>query len=171
MPDLVGRGTIESAWCCACYQLDFTSDPLRGKTMIIQATNTAFDIQTTNRFSLAIPGGNVTAENACAQQFGVQQSVFGQTNQGVSKKEDCDKLPDSLKAGCYWRFDWFKDATFPTANFKRVVCPAVLTNRTGCVRTDDRVLSGDVPAAGSSNTPASLVATAFAAMLLSVLSI
>jgi len=53
MPSLTG-GKIEDAWCCACYQLDFTSDPLRGKTMIVQASNTAYDIHTDNRFSLAV---------------------------------------------------------------------------------------------------------------------
>ena len=53
MPALT-RGGIEDAWCCACYQLDFTSDPLIGKSMIIQASNTAYDITTTNRFTLAV---------------------------------------------------------------------------------------------------------------------
>jgi hypothetical protein len=52
-PDLTGGG-IEGAWCCACYQLDFTSDPLRGKSMIVQASNTAYDLQTQNRFTLAV---------------------------------------------------------------------------------------------------------------------
>jgi hypothetical protein len=52
-PDLTGGG-IEDAWCCACYQLDFTSDPLRGKSMIVQASNTAYDLQTSNRFTLAV---------------------------------------------------------------------------------------------------------------------
>lgn len=51
--DLVGMPT-EDAWCCACYQLDFTSEPLRGKTMIVQASNTAYDIKTENRFTLAV---------------------------------------------------------------------------------------------------------------------
>ncbi|KAH9875026.1 hypothetical protein J1614_004514 [Plenodomus biglobosus] len=46
--------SVESAWCCACYQLDFTSEPLIGKSMILQASNTAYDIITTNRFSLAV---------------------------------------------------------------------------------------------------------------------
>ncbi|KAL5114842.1 hypothetical protein ACEQ8H_007271 [Pleosporales sp. CAS-2024a] len=113
MPDLTS-GAIEGAWCCACYQLDFTSDPLRGKSLIVQASNTAYDVTTTNRFSLAIPGGNTTSQNACAQQFGVSQSVFGQNNQGVSKKEDCQNLPDALKDGCNWRFDWYMDAPYPT---------------------------------------------------------
>lgn len=53
MPELIG-GAIEGAWCCACYQLDFTSEPLRGKTMILQASNAAYDITSTNRFSLAV---------------------------------------------------------------------------------------------------------------------
>lgn len=48
------HGGIEDAWCCACYQLDFTSEPLIGKSMIIQASNTAYDITTANRFTLAV---------------------------------------------------------------------------------------------------------------------
>lgn len=50
---LTGSRT-EDAWCCACYQLDFTSDPLIGKSMIIQASNTAYDITNANRFTLAV---------------------------------------------------------------------------------------------------------------------
>jgi hypothetical protein len=53
LPSLTNGG-IEGAWCCACYQLDFTSEPLRGKTLIVQASNTAYDVTTTNRFSLAV---------------------------------------------------------------------------------------------------------------------
>lgn len=52
-PDLT-HGAVEGAWCCACYQLDFNSEPLRGKTLILQASNVAYDITTTNRFSLAV---------------------------------------------------------------------------------------------------------------------
>lgn len=53
LPGLTG-GKIEDAWCCACYQLNFTSEPLIGKSMIVQASNTAYDINTANRFSLAV---------------------------------------------------------------------------------------------------------------------
>lgn len=45
---------LEDAWCCACYQLEFTSDPLLGKTMIVQASNTAYDIHDANWFPLAV---------------------------------------------------------------------------------------------------------------------
>ncbi|KAH7075887.1 endoglucanase [Paraphoma chrysanthemicola] len=164
-------GGIEGAWCCACYQLDFTSDPLRGKSLIIQASNTAYDITSTNRFTLAIPGGNTTSGNACAQQYGVSQTVFGQNNMGVSKKEDCQSLPEPLRAGCTWRFDWFKDASFPSANFKRVVCPAEITNRSGCTRKDDRVLAGDAVASAPSLASSFSKTAVVASILLGVLSI
>lgn len=45
---------IEDFWCCACYQLNFTSEDLKGKSMIVQASNTAYDVKSTNRFSLAV---------------------------------------------------------------------------------------------------------------------
>jgi hypothetical protein len=53
MPKLLSQ-PIDGGWCCACYQLDFTSDPLRGKSLIVQASNSAFDVTSTNRFSLAV---------------------------------------------------------------------------------------------------------------------
>lgn len=126
-PDIT-HGSVESAWCCACYQLDFTSEPLVGKSMIVQASNTAYDVTTANRFSLAVsickhiglpklslqvPGGNTSSTNACAQQYGVSQSVFGANMAGVSSKDDCQNLPENLQSGCQWRFDWFKDASYP----------------------------------------------------------
>ena len=51
---LLNHPQTEASWCCACYQLDFTSDSLKGKTMIVQASNTAYDVNTANRFSLAV---------------------------------------------------------------------------------------------------------------------
>lgn len=145
-PDLTG-GKIEDAWCCACYQVDFTSDPLKGKTMIVQASNTAYDINTANRFSLAVPGGNTTSHDACARQYNVDQTVFGTDNTGVSSKDDCKNLPEALQKGCEWRFDWYEDAAFPTANFKRVPCPTELTSRTQCTRSDEKQLTGQVSSA------------------------
>lgn len=31
-------GGSEASWCCACYELTFTSTALAGKKMIVQAT-------------------------------------------------------------------------------------------------------------------------------------
>ncbi|CAI9626872.1 endoglucanase 1 precursor [Alternaria burnsii] len=168
-PDLT-HGGIEDAWCCACYQLNFTSEPLIGKSMIVQASNTAYDVTNANRFSLAVPGGNTTSTNACAQQYGVSQSVFGENMAGVKSIDDCQNLPKNLRAGCEWRFDWFKDASYPSANFKRVVCPSEITAKTNCIRNDDKVLAGEASSA-QSLTPSSSTMAFFVVIILGLISI
>ncbi|KZM18945.1 uncharacterized protein EKO05_0006668 [Ascochyta rabiei] len=149
--ELRGAAT-EEAWCCACYRLDFTSEPLRGKSMIVQGSNTAYDVNTANRFTLAVPGGNTTSVDGCTMQYGVSQSVFGQDGLGVATIEDCQNLPEPLRPACKWRFDWLQDALFPSANFKRVVCPSELTAKTGCVRSDEKELAEQI--SGNATTTA-----------------
>ena len=39
--------------CCQCYQLTFTSGPISGKQMIVQATNTGGDVAAT-QFDIAV---------------------------------------------------------------------------------------------------------------------
>ena len=46
-------GGSEGSWCCACYELTFTSGPVAGKKMVVQATNTGGDVGNT-RFDLAV---------------------------------------------------------------------------------------------------------------------
>lgn len=46
-------GQTENQWCCACYELTFTSGPVNGKKMIVQATNTGGDLGQ-NHFDLAV---------------------------------------------------------------------------------------------------------------------
>ncbi|KAL0563666.1 hypothetical protein V5O48_018398 [Marasmius crinis-equi] len=50
------QGGTEASWCCACYALTFTSGPIAGKQMIVQATNTGGDLGN-NHFDILIPGG------------------------------------------------------------------------------------------------------------------
>ncbi|KAK2765142.1 hypothetical protein FQN54_008841 [Arachnomyces sp. PD_36] len=130
------------AWCCACYELTFTSGDVKGQKMVVQAHNSGFDLTTANRFSLAVPGGNTSYANACSKQYGVEESVFGVENKGVESRKDCDALPEALREGCYWRFDWFKNADRPDVDYKRVPCPETLTSRTGCIRDDEAQLTG-----------------------------
>ncbi|KAI1174793.1 endoglucanase from Humicola Insolens At 1.7a resolution [Nemania sp. FL0916] len=129
-------GGTESSWCCACYQIDFTSGPVAGKSMIVQSTNTGGDLGS-NQFDLLMPGGGVGLFDGCKSEFG--QSLPGQQYGGVSSRSDCDasNMPASLRAGCYWRFDWFENADNPNVNFKQVACPAALTAVSGCKRSDD----------------------------------
>lgn len=75
--ELVGKPT-EDEWCCACYQLDFTSEPLIGKSMIVQASNTAYDINTANRFTLAVR--SLLVANVNAQRLIFSQGTRRQHN-------------------------------------------------------------------------------------------
>lgn len=43
----------ESTWCCACYELTFTSGTAEGKKMVVQATNTGSDLGS-NQFDIAV---------------------------------------------------------------------------------------------------------------------
>ncbi|KAF2497720.1 hypothetical protein BU16DRAFT_548789 [Lophium mytilinum] len=156
---------VEDYWCCACYQLTFTSGAIKGKTMVLQAHNTAYDITSVNRFALGVPGGNTSTSDACAAEFNVPQSVFGTPGVGVNSRSDCDNLPDAMKASCYWRFDWFLDTDDPTVDFQRVQCPAALTNITGCRRDDEHDF--DSTSAAPKLLPLSSTATAILAIILS----
>ncbi|KAI7558216.1 glycoside hydrolase family 45 protein, partial [Hortaea werneckii] len=62
-------GGSESSWCCACYELTFTSTSIAGKKMIVQATNTGADLGE-GQFDLAIPGGGVGIYNGCTDEWG-----------------------------------------------------------------------------------------------------
>lgn len=86
------HGGIEDAWCCACYQLDFTSDPLIGKSMIVQASNTAYDITTTNRFTLAVRHRGNPARNCRTDSFpGTwwQHNICRRMRQAVWRRSIC----------------------------------------------------------------------------------
>ena len=129
-------GKQETDWCCACYELTFTSGPVSGKKMIVQAINTGGDLGQ-NHFDLAIPGGGVGLFNACTNQYGAPPNGWGERYGGVRSRSDCNNFPAKLKAGCLWRFDWFGGADNPGVSFKQVACPAVLTAKSGCVRQRD----------------------------------
>jgi len=46
-------GGSESSWCCACYELTFTSAAVAGKKMIVQVTNTGGDLGN-NHFDIQV---------------------------------------------------------------------------------------------------------------------
>ncbi|KAI0024050.1 K-family cellulase [Xylariomycetidae sp. FL0641] len=129
-------GGSESSWCCACYELTFTSTALAGKKMIVQATNTGGDLSS-NQFDILIPGGGVGLFDGCTPEFGAP--LPGQTYGGVSDASGCDdpNMPASLKEGCQFRFGWYMGADNPNVDFRQVQCPAEITDKTGCTRSDD----------------------------------
>ncbi|RFU30056.1 hypothetical protein B7463_g6291, partial [Scytalidium lignicola] len=131
-------GGSEASWCCACYQLTFTSGPVAGKQMIVQSTNTGGDLGS-NQFDLAMPGGGFGIFNGCTAEWGTPSTGWGQQYGGISSRSQCDAFPDHLKPGCYWRFDWFQNADNPSVTFQQVTCPAALTAKSGCVRANDAI--------------------------------
>ncbi|KAM6524701.1 hypothetical protein FALCPG4_010306 [Fusarium falciforme] len=143
-------GGSESTWCCACYALTFTTGPVKGKTMVVQSTNTGGDLGE-NHFDLQMPGGGVGIFDGCSSQFG-GSGLGGAQYGGISSRSDCDKFPELLKDGCYWRFDWFQNADNPDFTFEQVQCPKALTDISGCVRNDDSsfpAYKGDTSSSGS----------------------
>ncbi|KAL6860767.1 hypothetical protein ACO1O0_004801 [Amphichorda felina] len=133
------NGEDESSWCCACYSLTFTDGPAAGKTMIVQSTNTGGDISN-NQFDILMPGGGVGLFDGCTPQYG---GIPGAQYGGVSSRDECDSMPEALKDGCYWRFDWFAGSDNPNFDFKQVQCPSEIIAISGCKRSDD----GSFPAA------------------------
>nr|AWL24828.1 glycoside hydrolase 45 [Rhizophlyctis rosea] len=124
-------GLSESDWCCACYELNFTTGPVAGKQMIVQVLNTGGDLGP-GHFDLQIPGGGVGLFNGCQSQWGAPGSGWGAQYGGISSASDCSQLPAQLQSGCNWRFGWFKNADNPLVNFRKVTCPSELTGASGC---------------------------------------
>ena len=156
--------------CGRCYQLEFDgtghyqanepgSAKLKGKTMIVQATNIGYDVSG-GQFDVLIPGGGVGAFNACTQQWkvadnkqlGAQYGGFltacrqDSSNNTHSKIKACVKsrcqvvfnnsqFSDAdLLAGCNWFVDWFEAADNPNLKYTEVECPQAIIDRSGVDR-------------------------------------
>ncbi|OAF54357.1 hypothetical protein VC83_09324 [Pseudogymnoascus destructans] len=155
-------GGTEASWCCAYYELTFTSDPVSGKKMIVQATIrilvritsisaylfvfllTLFPFYSTGPSPtgpspLALlhwpfstgpsPPSPLTLRAGCPKtntpqmlrylqrlppQYSTPSTSWGAQYGGISSRSQCDAFPAALKAGCYWRFDWFQNADNPS---------------------------------------------------------
>ncbi|KAI4715426.1 hypothetical protein E4T48_08389 [Aureobasidium sp. EXF-10727] len=158
-------GGSEESWCCSCYKLTFTTTSIAGKTMIVQATNTGGDLGS-NQFDLAIPGGGVGIFNACTDQWNAPSSGWGAQYGGISTNT-CSAFPKALQPGCDFRFDWFENADNPEMEFERVECPAAITAKSGCKRTDDGAQAYpsivSTVAASSSSSPLAVSSSSSAA--------
>ncbi|PHH59629.1 hypothetical protein CDD81_2814 [Ophiocordyceps australis] len=126
-------GQSEYNWCCACYELTFTSTLIAGKRMIVQVTNTGGDLGN-NHFDLSFPGGGVGIfAQGCQSQF--NGAWMGDQYGGYRNRNDCYNLPEGMfRDGCFFRFDWFQNAQNPTVNFREVSCPQAMIDRTHCGR-------------------------------------
>lgn len=120
--------------------------------MIVQVTNTGSDLGK-NHFDIAMPGGGVGLFNGCSAQWNASVDGWGDRYGGVHTLEvsvhmqilktnsnsnnwnyqECDNLPEKLRPGCQWRFEWFEGADNPTVDFVEIECPQELLDISGCV--------------------------------------
>jgi len=153
------HGLTGDANCGQCYELKFIdqrhrdgswggSHPdLAGKSMVVQVTNIGYDVNGDHSFDLQIPGaGQGIFTNGCPAQFeGYASGDFDCDNNygGCFERSGCTRLPEALRAGCEWRYDWYHwfkaggQTNNPFVDFRRVRCPEHLTNVSGSSPEDD----------------------------------
>ena len=104
--------------------------------MIVQVTNTGFDLSEGGHFDLMMPGGGIGAMNGCRNQWGADGS-WGDQYGGLHTVQGCENLPEQLRPGCYWRFGWFENAANPDVEYVRATCPIELTDISRSRRSDE----------------------------------
>ena len=141
--------------CGKCFQLTFTGTgkysndanikKLKGKKLIIMATNVGGDVQQ-GQFDIMIPGGGVGMFNGCSSMgWGSQGAQYGgllsecetETNYAANKYKSCltEKCNKSFandaeaKKGCLFLADWMGAAGNPNHEYVEVECPQVLKDK------------------------------------------
>ncbi len=127
--------------CGQCYMLEFTDDRLRGKRMVVQINNHGKDVKQ-DQFDLSIPGGGEGIFHGCStKQFpsnmgynNEHHPIWGKTHGGVTydQRHRCDGLPQQLRDGCRFFWDWLKGADNPRARYYQVECPPEISAKSGC---------------------------------------
>jgi hypothetical protein len=148
--------------CGQCFELVFTGQEhvssggwpwggahpdLVNKRHVVQVTNIGHDVSGVHSFDLMIPGaGQGAFTSGCSRQFsGYSSGDFDCDNNwgGCDERGGCERLPPDLRAGCYWRYDWYKwhassgKTDNPWVSFRRVRCPQQLTAISNSVPLDD----------------------------------
>mmetsp|Transcript_24469 Transcript_24469/g.44539 ORF Transcript_24469/g.44539 Transcript_24469/m.44539 type:complete len:365 (+) Transcript_24469:45-1139(+) len=153
--------------CGLCYEFTFTGEgkygpnpgaaALRGKVMIVQASNIGHDVAD-GQFDVMIPGGGVGIFDACSYQWDVTTPQLGNkyggflsecqekhgshADHGVHKQcvlDKCNSIFNSSKFsrlhdGCKFFVDWYEVADNPTHTYRQVPCPKELEQVSGMSR-------------------------------------
>ena len=144
--------------CGKCFALEFTGEgkyetkanhqALRGKTLVVMASNIGGDVNH-GQFDVMIPGGGLGAFDGCSQMgWGNQGEKYGgllsncENEVGydgdlLNKRKECltrkcnevFKNDEQAKEGCMFLATWMEAAGNPNHNFKEVECPQALKAR------------------------------------------
>lgn len=146
--------------CGKCFHLQFnggnhandvkaTHKALKGKHMIVMASNIGYDVEE-GQYDMLVPGGGVGAFNALSMQIGVPASGLGANGGGfltecqqslgwdntveayqecvIKKCDEVFKDWPNLLRGCKWYAEWYMAADNPTYNWEEVECPQYLVD-------------------------------------------
>ena len=146
--------------CGKCFHLQFnggnhandvkaTHKALKGKHMIVMASNIGYDVEE-GQYDMLVPGGGVGAFNALSMQIGVPASGLGANGGGfltecqqslgwdntveayqecvIKKCDEVFKDWPNLLRGCKWYAEWYMAADNPTYNWEEVGCPQYLVD-------------------------------------------
>jgi len=154
---------LKNASCGQCFQLQFDGggkygkkqahELIKGKTLIVMATNTGSDVED-GQFDIMIPGGGPGMFDSFAGQIGVSKDQLGENSGGflttcqreindydkpAKNFQDCVEKKckavfskvghEDLLRGCLWFADWYKAADNPTYIYKKVDCPKYFTDK------------------------------------------
>ncbi len=147
--------------CGRCFELTFTGfgkyetklnhQKLRGKKLIVMASNIGYDVAG-GQFDIMIPGGGVGLFNGCSSIFGNnlgaqyggllsdcenQVGWSGSDDQIYSSRKQCLSQKcnsvfsnnSQAKKGCLFLATFLEAAGNPLHNYKEVKCPSQLTSR------------------------------------------
>mmetsp|Transcript_42614 Transcript_42614/g.131998 ORF Transcript_42614/g.131998 Transcript_42614/m.131998 type:complete len:374 (+) Transcript_42614:59-1180(+) len=157
------NGLVGDKNCGQCFELVFTvrqhvdegtgdlwggAHPrLQGKRMVVQVTNIGYDVTGNHSFDILIPGaGQGIFDGGCVAQYPkLAKDDFdcGNRHGGCDNITGCERLPKNLRPGCEWRHQWYKwmegagQTNNPYIKFRRVACPAALTDISGSTPEDD----------------------------------
>ena len=145
------------ATCGKCFALTFTGtgkyetkanhQALKGKTLVVMASNIGYDVQG-GQFDIMIPGGGFGAFNGCSQMgwnipsnsttygglLSDCEKEVGYSGDLLTKRKQCltEKCNKSFgsdtqaKEGCLFLATWMEAAGNPNHTYKEVECPAAL---------------------------------------------
>ena len=145
------------ATCGKCFALTFNGqgkyetkknhEMLKGKTLVVMASNIGYDVQG-GQFDIMIPGGGFGAFNGCSQmgwnipqnsttyggllsdcenESGYDGDVYSKRKECLTKKCNSAFANDTeAKEGCLFLATWMEAAGNPQHTYKEVPCPEAL---------------------------------------------
>jgi hypothetical protein len=124
---------------------------IKGKRMIVQTVNSGGAGEFSDQhFDLMMGGGGAGRNDACNRQFGKRDwgAIWG--GFGPNDRAKCATLPQEQQASCYWRYDWAGGWDNPSVTYRQVICPKVLTDKSGIVNNDGATVVAPTPTSVSS---------------------